>query len=312
MMKKRLVSISTWILVLGAGAVGAQQAGPATAGEKAQILGHEKPTQHNVHYLDENGQIQRGTRCSTPESTDAEKARVRAEVEAWLDSHFLLKTATVIPVAFHVVHNSSEGDVTTTQINDQIDVLNTAFAGTAFSFYLASTDYTNSNNWFTRCGQTGWEKKMKKALAIDPAHTLNLYTCKPGQGAFGWSYMPWSYSEDSYWHGPVVHFQTLPGGTYAPFNLGDTATHEVGHFLGLWHTFEGGCNNNNEGVDDTPPEASAASGCPVGRDTCAGDGPDPIHNFMDYTDDACIYEFTPGQDTRMQTMTATYRPSLGT
>ena len=65
-------------------------------------------------------------------------------------------------------------------------------------------------------------------------------------------------------------------------------------------------------MDDTPPEASAASGCPVGRDTCAGDGPDPIHNFMNYSDDACISEFTPGQDARMQTMTATYRPSLGT
>ncbi len=124
--------------------------------------------------------------------------------------------------------------------------------------------------------------------------------------------MPRTYAEDSYLHGPVVHFQTLPGGIYAPFNEGDTLTHEIGHYLGLEHTFEGGCASPGDGVDDTAPEASAASGCPVGRDTCPGDGPDPIHNFMNYTDDACIFEFTPGQDARMQIMTALYRPGLGT
>ena len=197
------------------------------------------------------------------------------------------------------------------QINDQIDVLNASYAGTVFSFYLASVDYTKNNKWFKNCHKVGWERKMKKALAIDPAHTLNLYTCKPGQGWFGWSYMPWTYPEHSHWHGPVVHFETLPGGSYAPFNLGDTLTHEVGHYLGLEHTFEGGCGSPGDEVDDTPPEAYASSGCPVGRDTCAGDGPDPIHNFMNYSDDACISEFTPGQVTRMQIMTATYRPNLG-
>ncbi len=215
-------------------------------------------------------------------------------------------------MAFHVVHNASEGDVTTTQIDDQIDVMNAAFADTDFSFYLASTDYTQKNTWFTKCHKVGWERKMKKALAIDPAHNLNLYTCKPGQGWFGWSYMPWTYPEGSFWHGPVVHFQTLPGGTYAPYDLGITAAHEVGHYLGLEHTFEGGCGSPGDEVADTPPEASGASGCPIGRDTCAGGGPDPVTNYMDYSDDACMEEFTPGQDTRMQTMTATYRPNLGT
>lgn len=307
---KKLVSISTlltWTVILS-GAAWAQDDGKEPS---AAEPGLSKPALLEVHYLDENGRIQRGIRCGTPQTSAAEKARVRSEVEA-LAPHLFLKTTTVIPVAFHVVHNASEGDVTTTQTNDQIDVLNAAYAGTGFSFYLASIDYTEDDRWFKKCHLVGWEKKMKKALAIDPEHTLNIYTCKPGQGWFGWSYMPWSYPEDSYWHGPVVHFQTLPGGSYAPFNLGDTLAHEIGHYLGLEHTFEGGCSGPGDEVGDTPPEASAASSCPVGRDTCAGDGPDPIHNFMNYSDDACIDEFTPGQDTRMRTMTATYRPSLGT
>ncbi|MEU8121585.1 zinc metalloprotease [Spirillospora sp. NPDC049024] len=212
--------------------------------------------------------------------------------------------AITVRVHFQVVYGSA-GNVSDSVLNKQLTVLNNAYAGSGVTFTLAEIRRTQNAAWFS--DPEGNERKMKSALHTGNAQDLNFYTADLGSSLLGWATFPSSYRSQPSMDGVVVHYQSLPGGSIGNYNEGDTGTHEVGHWMGLYHTFQGGCSGSGDSVSDTPAEQSPASGCPTGRDTCSAPGADPIHNFMDYSYDSCMYEFTPGQSTRMKNQWAAYR-----
>jgi len=223
--------------------------------------------------------------------------------------------AETIPVWVHVLTAGAEGHVTDAQIREQMRVLNQSFSGhtggafTGFTFDLVGTTRTENADWFYMGIGSVAESQAKAVLRQGGASTLNMYTIDGG-AYLGWATFPFWYAGNPSEDGIVVDWRSLPDGPYANYSEGDTATHEIGHWLGLYHTFQYGCTPFNDSVADTPAERSPAFGCPVGRDTCVGPrnpGADPIENFMDYTYDACMYAFTSGQTTRMQTAWVTYR-----
>ncbi|KAJ3567407.1 hypothetical protein NP233_g6389 [Leucocoprinus birnbaumii] len=220
--------------------------------------------------------------------------------------------AATIPVYFHVIQKDSTLSGGKRPLNAQISVMNQAYAGSGLTFTLAGIDHTTNANWFNQVGpDSSLQTTMKNSLRTGGVNALNVYTVGfvsgSGAGLLGYSTFPSSYSGNPKDDGVVMLYSSVPGGTASPYNLGQTLTHEAGHWLGLYHTFQGGCSGSGDSVSDTPPEASAAFGCPTGRDTCSGGGVDPIHNFMDYTDDACMTQFTAGQIARIKSQILTYR-----
>jgi hypothetical protein len=216
--------------------------------------------------------------------------------------------SVTVPVWFHVVTDGALGNLTSKQINAQIGVLNTTFGGgeggsdTGFGFTLAGVTRTDNATWYaSRSG--GAEHAMKQALKQGGDNTMNVYSTSAG-AYLGWAYLPEiTDTAQRYLDGIVISWETVPGASdtfEGRYDLGETLTHEVGHWLNLEHTFYGGCNRTGDFVDDTPAQKSASFGCPVGKDTCTAPGVDPIHNYMDYSDDPCLSEFTDGQTQRMR------------
>ena len=256
-------------------------------------------------------------RCATrmPSFEDIER------IEQTISRARRVKTTDTIPVWVHVINKGqgfANGDLPIEMIRSQMQVLEASFsgrtggAGSGFAFQLAGVTRTTNAQWFQSLAvDFEVEYEAKRMLRKGGPETLNIYTVDGGP-SLGFAYYPSILSDPTYnvLDGVVLDWRTLPGGTFDIYSEGDTAPHEVGHWLALYHTFEGKCSARNDFVSDTPAEFAPAFNCPVGRDTCIGasqTGVDPIYNFMDYTQDSCMFMFTAGQVDRMRAAWSTFR-----
>ncbi|MCL4151347.1 UNVERIFIED_CONTAM: hypothetical protein GTU68_005148 [Idotea baltica] len=204
-------------------------------------------------------------------------------------------------------------------------VLNRAYSGetggvsTPFEFQLAGINRVRRPEWAKIAPASELEVDMKMELHQGGADTLNIYLTAIDGGelgeVLGVATLPVFYPVVPFYDGVTINFRTLPAGPLEFFNVGHVLVHEVGHWLGLLHTFQGQCDGIvDDLVEDTPREQIPGSGdfCPVGRDSCPDrPGIDPINNHMTYTEDTCRFEFTAEQVQFMRFNATVFRGLAG-
>ncbi|PFH51259.1 hypothetical protein AMATHDRAFT_85277 [Amanita thiersii Skay4041] len=240
---------------------------------------------------------------------------LKKERSSLTNASVLTQTQTkpiVIDVYWHIVAadiKQSKGWVPEGQLTLQMQELNRGYSQVGVSFRHIHTEYIiNTVAFHKMWNDSDIEYNLKAWRRKGGPAALNVYTMLFESSKWlGFATFPQQYTKNPVLDGVILDFRTLPGGKLKRYNLGRTLTHEVGHWLGLFHTFQGGCSEPGDYVSDTPPQRSATYGCPVYSDTCDGGGPDMIHNFMDYSDDICLTMFTPGQGERMFQLMSLYR-----
>ncbi|KAF2795321.1 zincin [Melanomma pulvis-pyrius CBS 109.77] len=252
--------------------------------------------------------------CGTPLPSDEQilvAQNLQLQEEAAGNDTFSIQAGFTVNIYYHVIARStavSAGYLTQATLTRQTEVLNAAYAPHGISFVQKGVDWTINTSWAAGSGDLAMKKALRKGTYSD----LNIYF-EPGQQYLGFAYFPQTITSTTsnafYLDGVVILSTTVPGGSLAKYNLGHTATHEVGHWLGLYHTFEGyACTGNGDYVSDTPFESSEAYDCQIGRDTCPNaSGADPVTNYMDYSDDSCFTGFTAGQEARINSYWTSYR-----
>ena len=232
------------------------------------------------------------------------------------DQNRLVNGVIEIPVVFNVLYKTTAQNVSQAQLQSQIDVLNEDFAATNIDYNLTSTynsvksgniavhfvldavvrKQTNTTSWSTN---NAMKKSAKGIAPTSPTTKLNIWICNMGGGILGYAQFPGGSSATD---GVVLDDNATgrTGTAAAPFNKGRTATHEVGHWMNLRHIW-GDATCGTDQVGDTPTHNTANYGCPASghKSTCSGTPVEMTMNYMDYTDDAGMYMFSLGQETRM-------------
>ncbi|EON61691.1 hypothetical protein W97_00907 [Coniosporium apollinis CBS 100218] len=220
-----------------------------------------------------------------------------------------------VPTIIHIVATEEKkGQISEDMAQAQLDALNSAYNPQNIKFALQNTTWTVNDAWAVGAGDD--DAAMKKALRQGTYETLNLYfqtdlegnilgKCTLPSSIGGGIVDPDVYVAD----GCNIQANTMPGGSVTGYDMGRTAVHETGHWMGLLHTFEGyACNGEGDFITDTPAQSESTDGCPEVKNSCPDmEGTDAIHNFMDYSTDACYEGFSKGQQERMMTMWTMYR-----
>ncbi len=304
--------LTTAALTLVGSTSPALPAGPVTAPARA-VACVDDHAGHDAARTRKNGSAKEPNAISAARAAALGNPKVRRTLAAG---------SVTIDTVVHVISaeplTRAEIDRYNTMIAAQMDVLNDAYAGsgasagstdTPFRFDYEHTTFTVNEAWASLAYGSKETKAAKSALREGDASTLNVYVVDLGGGLLGYATFPQQGKGRLSQDGVVILDESMPGGDVAPYNRGDTLVHEVGHWLGLFHPFQGACDGPGDYVSDTPAEAAPAWDCTMlGRDSCPADaGTDPVQNFMDYADDECINEFTEGQGRRMSNSWEAFR-----
>lgn len=270
----------------------------------------------NHTYASKQEFIESGHRCAAKKPSRKKMKESNEKLTQWMtdNKHRMDQTTNVeVQTYFHVITSGRTGAISNATLKSQLSVLNDLYKAHGFSFKLIKTTRTNNANWYRAGLGSSTATAMFQKLRVGGASTLNIYFNGAG-GYLGYATLPTDYVDSPVRDGVVVASGSVPGGSITYYNEGKTLVHEVGHWLGLLHTFQtdhfsgNACLGNGDYVPDTPRQRYPTEGCPVRKDTCPrSGGVDMVSNFMDYSDDVCLTTFTTGQKNRMHAMWDSYR-----